>query len=192
MTITKSSCGGVLLCLTLSFLSLHGQQTRAVQTSGSCREFVEKFYSWYVATAARESQEQAGYAALHYRSYLFSPVIVQALKEDSEAQDKAGSELVSLDGDPFAGGDGVAEGYVVERATVKNGRCWAEVHGVWDAKEDDTADITPELVIKSDKWLFVNFYFPDMSSPKGWNLLSALKALRNGRKQNRSPKDHEP
>jgi hypothetical protein len=66
----------------------------------------------------------------------------------------------------------------VERTTIRDGRCWAEVHGVWESKESEAPDVTPELVRKDGRWLFVNFYFPSPTAPKGWNLLSVLKALR--------------
>ena len=45
-------------------------------------------------------------------------------------------------------------------------------------------DIIPELVIKNGNWIFVNFSFPT----QGWNLLGALKALREGERQGRSSK----
>jgi hypothetical protein len=95
---------------------------------------------------------------------------------------------VSLDGDPFVGGDGLGEGYIVDRVTIKDERCLAEVHAVWDGKKNEAPDVTPELVLKNGKWLFVNFYFPIPLDPKCWNLLNALKALREGEKQDRSSK----
>jgi hypothetical protein len=76
-------------------------------------------------------------SALRYRSYLFSSDIVQQIEEDTKAQDKAGSDLVSLDGDPFVGNDGFGERYIVERITIKDDVCWAEVHAVWNGKEGE-------------------------------------------------------
>jgi len=159
-----------------------GQQKPPQYTSNSCHDFVGEFYSWYLENASKD-QERDGGVALKYRSDSFSPAIVQALREDNEAQEKAGSELVSLDGDPFVGADGLAGSYIVEKVTVKELSCWAEVHGVWDGKEDQTTDVIAELAIRNHKWLFVNFYFPTPSNPKGWNLLSGLRALREGEKR---------
>jgi hypothetical protein len=173
-------------CSAITF-RLSGQERKPQSTGVSCREFVQEFYSWYLANVSKD-QERDGGVALKHRSYLFSPAIVEALREDDEAQVKAGSDLVSLDGDPFVGGDGLGEGYMVEKVTVKDGLCLAEVHAIWDGKKNETPDVTPELVIKNGKWTFVNFYFPSPSDPKGWNLLSALKALREGEKQGRSYK----
>jgi hypothetical protein len=169
----------VFLCLVFS-LSTSGQEKQPRNANSSCREFVGKFYSWYLANASKTRPGPASRIALKYRSYLFAPALVQALKEDDEAQEKAGSDLVSLDGDPFVGADGLSEGYVVEKVTVTDERCWAAVHAVRAGKEDETPDVTAEVQIKNGAWRFVNFYFPSESDPKGWDLLGALKALRKG------------
>jgi hypothetical protein len=158
------------------------QQSPPKDTSNSCRKFVEEFYSWYRTKTINDPVRDGG-VALKERSYSFSLAIVQALREDIEAQVKAGSDLVSLDGDPFVGADGLAGNYIVEKVTVKNQSCWAEVHGVWEGKEDRNPDVIPELAIRNHKWRFVNFYFPTPSNPRGWDLLSALRALREGEKK---------
>ncbi len=190
MTVLRLTSVAFFLGLALR-VSLSGQERRPQSTSNSCREFVEKFYSWYLANPSKENRWRAGDVALKYRSYLFSSAIVEALQKDNEAQDKAGSDLVSLDADPFVGADGLAENYIVKKVTVKDGRCWAEVHAVW-GEDDEAPDVTPELTIKNGKWRFVNFYFPSPSSPKGWDLLGALKELREGRKQYGYGKDKKP
>ena len=128
-------------------------------------------------------------SALKYRSYLFSSDIVQQIKEDTNAQDKAGSDLVSLDGDPFVGNDGFGERYIVDRITIKDGVCWAEVHAVWNEKENESPDVTAELVVKGGGWIFANFYYPSPSGPDSLNLLGELKALREMRKQSQSTGD---
>ena len=158
-------------------------RSQSQDDSRSCRQFVRNFYSWYLATASKATEAKAGDVALERRSYLFSAPLLQALRKDKEAQAKAGSDLVSLDGDPFVGGDGISEGYIVGKVTMNGERCWAEVHAVWNKKKDAVPDVTAELMGKNDRWLFVNFYFPTGSDPKGWNLLTALEALRRGEKQ---------
>jgi hypothetical protein len=109
--------------------------------------------------------------------------LARQIREDSEAQDKAGSDLVSLDGDPFIGADGYGERYIVEKITIENEKCLAEVHAVWGRKEDDKPDVMPILVLKKGKWIFVDFYFPGPSSPNGWSLLEYLKELREEQKK---------
>lgn len=170
---------------------LSGQERKPISTETSCRQFVQEFYSWYVADTSKDPVRDRG-VALKHRSFLFSPAIIQAIQEDNEAQRKAGTDLVSLDGDPFVGADGLAQAYIVEKVTATDGQCKAEVHAVWDEKEDKTPDVIPELAIKNGKWLFVNFRFPSPSDPKGWDLLGALKALRKGEKQDRSGKGGKP
>ncbi len=170
-------CIGLCLCLILA-IPLFGQEGRQRDTSDSCREFVGEFYAWYLANALRANRFSDSDIALKARPYLFSQNLVRQLKEDSEAQEKAGSDLVSLDFDSFLGGDGPAERYIVERIAIKDGRCWAEVYGVWQGKENRAPDVTPELLFKNDRWRFVNFYFPTPSAPKAGNLLDALAADR--------------
>lgn len=180
MAVLRSLSLFFFVYLALAF-SASGQKKPKQNTSNSCREFVVEFYSWYLAN---HNQGRAGDLALNDRPYLFSPAIVKALREDNEAQEKAGSDLVSLDGDPFVGADGFAERYIVEKITTKQGRCWAEVHAVWDGKEDEASDIIPELEVGNGKWRFRNFYFPSAANPKGWDLLGVLKVLREGENHN--------
>ena len=43
--------------------------------------------------------------------------------------------------------------------------------------------MTPELVLKNGRRMFVNFYFPSPSDPKAWSLLGALEADREAAKE---------
>ena len=193
MTILKAkACSGLCLCLTLSSL-VFAQERRQQDTNKSCREFVGTFYAWYLAKALRDNRGPTSDLALKYRRHIFSRDLFLQLSEDSEAQRKAGSDLVSLDGDPFIGADGPAERYVVERITTKDGRCWAEVHAVWSGKESATPDVTPELMLDSGRWIFVNFHYRDPSRP-GWSssLLDELKDLRHDREQGGAVKGRKP
>ena len=151
-----------------------------------------KFYTWYLTNALDRNRFSDSDIALKSRSYLFSPDLVQQLKEDSDAQKKAGSDLVSFGADPFLGGDGPAERYIVRRITIKDAKCWAEVHGVREGKETETPEVTPELRRKDGRWFFVNFYFPSPSDPKAVNLLTGLKELREFRKQYGAANDKKP
>jgi hypothetical protein len=173
-------CIGLFLCMTLC-VPLLGLRRQNEETSKSCRDFVEGFYAWYLANALGPNQLPKSDLAWKSRPYLFSPDLVRQLREDFEAQEKAGSDLVSLDADPFVGGDGPAERYIVKGITIKDGKCWAEVHGVREGKESEKPDVTPELVFPDGRWRFVNFFFPGPSAVKGWNLLGALKADREFR-----------
>jgi len=191
MRVLKSISLVFFLCFAVSF-SVSCQERRPESPSDSCRKFVGKFYSWYLAADSKGDQGPAGSVALKYRPYLFSRAIVEAVRGDYEAQEKAGSDLVSLDGDPWVGADGLSEKYIVEKVTATNGRCLAEVHAVWEGKEDEAPDIIPELSISNGRWRFVNFYFPSPSNPRGWDLLSALKALRKEGKRSPLDKNKKP
>jgi hypothetical protein len=182
MRVPKSILLVFFLYLGLSS-SVSSQERGPRSGSSSCRRFVEEFYSWYLAADSKGDQGPAGSVALKYRPYLFSRAIIQAVRGDYEAQEKAGSDLVSLDADPFVGADGLGEGYFVGKVKVRNGTCLAEVHAVWEGKEDESPDVIPELAIKNGGWLFVNFFFPSPSNPKGWDLLGALKGMREDEKK---------
>jgi hypothetical protein len=177
MTIPKA-CIGLCLCLTFS-ISLSSQESGRTQADNkSCRDFVGTFYTWYFPIASRNNRVPASDFALKERAYVFSSELLWRLREESEVQKRAGSDIVDLDADPFFSSDGPGKGFVLEKITIKDDRCWAELHTVWAGKEDATPDVTPELAFEDGRWLFVNFYYPSPSNPKALNLLSELKAIR--------------
>jgi len=177
------TCIGLFLCLTLT-LPVFGQEKRPQDTRKSCREFVESFYGWYLKAAARNDIGPAGDLALRNKPYLFSSELIRQIREDFEAQKRAGSDLVSLDGDPFIGADGPPERYVVEKITTTQDSCWADVHFVWDGEEVETPSVTPKMRFKDGRWRFVDFYFYSFSpssAPKRWSLLTKLRELQKSR-----------
>jgi hypothetical protein len=173
---------------------LGGQERQQQNRDKSCREFVETFYAWYVAKALSHGPVPAWDLALRYRPYVFSSKLLQELSEDSDAQKKAPGDLVGLDFDPFlATQDFPAERYVAERITVKDGRYWVEVHGVRRGKESESPDVTPELIFKNGRYIFVNFHYQDPSRPGwSWDLLRELNDLRGYRKQGSGGKSKKP
>jgi hypothetical protein len=171
-------CMSVLLCLVFLVTAFGQQEQKANNTKKSCGEFVARFYAWYLRLPVKQKQIPKSEAALKARPYLFSDELLRDLREDSNAQEKAGSDLVSLDADPFLGTNGPFERYAVETITTKDATCWVEVHGVLDGKESETPDVTPELLLKNGRWRFINFYYPGPSDPKASNLLNALKVGR--------------
>ena len=165
---------------------LFGQEKRQQDTRESCREFVESFYGWYLTAAPRNNLGPAAELALKEKPYLFSSELIRQVREDFEAQEKAGSDLVSLDADPFIGADGPPERYVVEKITTKQNSCWADVHFVWDGKQVEAPSVTPKMRFQDGRWRFVDFYFYSFSpsgAPKRWSLLSELTKLRKSRKK---------
>jgi hypothetical protein len=192
MAVSKTKiCSGSFLCLIIPGL-LGGQERRQQSLDKACREFVGTFYAWYLAKAVMESRGPAWNLALRYRRYIFSSDLFRQLSEDSEAQRKAGRDIVGLDFDPFLNTQDRGERYIVEKTTIRDGTCWADVYGVWDGKESSTPNVRPKLVRKGGPWIFVNFYYPDPSKPKPWDLLSELKELREAREQGADVKDNGP
>lgn len=182
MKLVMSVCVGLCLCFVFSIAAFGQERHQSNDAAASCQAFVTRFYTWYLGLPVKQKQMRKSDVALKSRPYLFSSELVRQLREDSNAQEKAGSDLVSLDADPFLA-DGAAERYSVRKVTLNGRQCWAEVHGVWEGKESTTPDVTPELLLNTDRWVFVNFYFPSPSSSKGWNLLDELKAAREMQKK---------
>ena len=194
MTISKANIlSGSFFCLIIPSL-LVGQERRQQSLDKSCREFVETFYAWYVAKALSHGPVPASDVTLKDKPYVFSSELFQQLSEDSDAQEKAPGDLVGLDFDPFLDTqEGPAERYVAERITRKGGRYWVEVHGVRDGKESGSPDVTPELILKDGRWIFVNFHYQDPSRPGwSWDLLRELKDLRRYREQSNGGKSKKP
>ena len=187
MTIFKARiCSGPFLCLIIPSL-LVGQERGQQSLDKSCREFVRTFYAWYMGNAFGVPDEAPWNLALKYRPYVFAKDLFLQLSADSEAQSKAGSDIVGLDSDPFLNTQDRGERYAVEKVTIKDGKCWADVYGVWNGKESKTPNVRPELVRKGRRWVFVNFHYPDPSRPGWpWDLLTDLKELRESREQDKA------
>jgi hypothetical protein len=169
--------GALCLCLIVS-VSVFGQERPRQGYETSCREFVTTFYKWYLDVSLKHDPLSASDRALRDRPSLFSSELSWRLREASQVQEKAGSDLVGLDIDPFSGPDGSGEQSVVEKVTVKDNHCWAEIHFVWNGEKDAAPDVTPELIADGRRWSFVNFYYPSPTDTKASDLLSDLKAAR--------------
>lgn len=175
MTISKTKIyGGVFLCLILCSLLL-GQDNEQRDMNKPCRKFVETFYLAHSPFPG--GQVPALESTLKDDRGVFSSDLFLQLSEDSEAQRKAGGDIVGLDFDPFLACQDCTLSYRVEKTTIRDGRCWAEVHRGGDEK----ASVTPELVFRDGRWVFVNFHYPNPERPEFENLLSLLKSLREFR-----------
>jgi FlaG/FlaF family flagellin (archaellin) len=89
----------------------------------SCRDFVQRFYDWYVPIALKDNAGNPSDRALRYKSHAFSPELLTQLKEDSTAQAKAKGEIVGLDFDPFLNSQHPGERYTAEKVVGKRDRC---------------------------------------------------------------------
>lgn len=149
----------------------------------SCRDSVQAFYDWYVPKALKNSEMPASDLALRYKAALFSPDLLRALREDSQAQAKAKGEIVGLDFDPFLNAQDPSEHYVLRDVSVKDGRCSVEVYSVTSGKKSAKTAVIPELMFKSGQWVFMNFHYGKSKRAEDENLLSILKTLRADRQK---------
>jgi hypothetical protein len=189
---TQKACITFCLCLALS-VSVSGEERLKRSSGKSCREFVATFYKWYLAIALRNNRLPDSAFALKDKPHAFSSELLRQLREESEVQKRAGPDLVGLEHDPFFGGDGAGEGFTVDKITIKDDRCWAEIHNIWDGKKYERPDVTPELALKEGRWIFVDFYYPNPSDPqKTFSLLSELNEMRKDWKKLGLVKDEKP
>jgi hypothetical protein len=143
----------------------------------SCRDFVQGFYDWYVPKALKVNVRPAD-LVLKYKSSAFSPELLRALREDSEAQARSPEKLVSLDFDPFLNTQDPSQRYVVGSITLKGDRYWAEVYSVTLGRKSAMPAVVAELTLKNGQWMFVNFHYGKSERSADENLVSTLKALR--------------
>jgi hypothetical protein len=169
----RTICAGVFLFLALSW-TVAGSPP---DLQKSCRDFVQGFYDWYVPKALKVNVRPAN-LVLKYKSSAFSPELVRALQEDSEAQAKSPHQLVGLDFDPFLNSQDPSQRYVVGNVTVKGDRYWVEVYSITLGKRSPKPDVVPELMLKDGQWIFMNFHYGKSERSADENLVSTLKALR--------------
>ncbi len=131
----------------------------------------------------RNNVEPAWDIALKLKPQMFSHKLFEQLSEDSSAQDKAGRNLVGLDFDPFLNCQDCGEQYKVKKVIQTNGKCRAEVHGMWPDKESEKPDVIPYLIIENGHWVFEDFLYPNPSRPEFKSLASQLKYLRELRQK---------
>jgi hypothetical protein len=147
----------------------------------SCRNFVQKFYNWYLPAPYGEPRTgRDADAALRQR--FLSPELFRDLKIDYDAQAKVTGEIVGLDFDPFLNAQNTWERCVIGKITHKKDSYWVEVFGFWDGKKSAKPDVVPELVLKNGKWRFVNFHY-EKELPH-YDLKNVLKDLRKERQTN--------
>lgn len=170
----------LLFCVfLLSACSLQAQK-ELQDRQKSCLHFAQAFYNWYVTEVFKDFKANNGQtpwqAAVKYKRNPFSRELTQALVE-SDVEAEADGDPV-LDFDPILNSQDPADRYVVRSVTRKNGRYWANVYGVWTRPVPDQgkrAQVVAEMVFKNNRWFFVNFHYPNSTSPDNENLLSILR-----------------
>jgi len=183
MRISKTMVYWILFLLLALPCSPLAQEKSSQDIQKSCRDFVQKFYDWYVPKTQKLSAERTWDLALKYRRSSFSAELVRRLSEDSDAQAKVAGEIVGLDFDPFLNSQDPDEHFVVGKVRTSGDSCRAEVHGVRSGKRSEEPDVVVELALKHGRWLFVNFHYEKAENPARENLLSLLKSLRENRQR---------
>jgi len=146
-------------------------------TRTSCQAFVQGFYDWYVPLALQERAVRTWDFAVKRKPNVFSPQLRRAIKQDSDAQQKASKttgELVGLDFDPFLNSQDPSKRFAVESVTAKGTGCRVTVYGV---SEGEREKVTPEVKLEHGHWQFINLQYEFDGHPD--DLLSILKLLRS-------------
>lgn len=173
----------------LNLVLLAGAASSLGQTSGlsvpakACREVAQSFYDWYVPMALKEKEMSYSDVAMRDKASLFSPELIRALNEDSQAQKKTEDEIVGLDFDPFLNTQDLAQHYVLRNVTAKGDQCMVDVHSVESGRTSSKADVVAELALKDGKWIFVNFHYGKSQWSADENLIDILRKLREDREQ---------
>ena len=170
----------LLLCILLLGLGSLQAQKELLNSEQSCLDFTQAFYNWYITEVFKDFKTNNGeapwHAALNYEGNPFSHELTRALI-NSDAEAKADGDPV-LDFDPILNSQDPADRYVVRSVTRKNGRYLANVYGVWSRPVSDQGkepQVVAEIVFKGSRWQFVNFHYPDSTSPDNENLLRILR-----------------
>ena len=158
-----------LLVLLMCPLTLQAQNFHYVGSSS--REFVERFYKWYVPLALNDQINRSWDAALKLTPPPFRPELTKLLRDDSVAQAKC-KELVGLDFDPFLYTQDPAQAYVVGKIAHSGPDYRAEIYSVNRGIQSNEPGLIAEFIQEEGHWFFVNFYY---LSPKG-DLLTVLKS----------------
>ena len=175
---------GVVIAVT-GASCVFAQDTEQRRNEKSCRDFVQQFYDWYVPNM-RKPHHSGGlfaYDVLRQRPQWFHPDLLQMLKEDSEANEKAGrmGMIDGLDFDPFLNTNGdFGLKAMVKEVRVHDGKCLATVIGIDRGKK--IGKVEPELVTTGASWTFTNFHYGSQFS-KDDNLVAILTLLSDNRKK---------
>ena len=163
--------------------ALPAQQQGDLQTSKSVHDFVQQFYGWYVPQALSNHHGSAWDLALKDKGDEFSPNLLQASKEDSDAQAKAKNDIVGLDFDPFLNTQDPCKRYEVGTVTQTGSDYRVEVYGICSGKKKAKPDVVCEVGRRNSRWEFVNFHYPNLMKDysNSADLLAILKLLREQR-----------
>ena len=159
-------------------LAVAALQAQEAKPEDSVRKFAQDFYRWYVPIAFKENKGPAFGIAIKQRPSSFSPQLLQALRDDAEAQAKAIGEMVGLDFDPFLNSQDPSNHYVIGQINRKTDGYWVDIHTSKSEETHAKSRIIAVVNQSGGHWFFSNFRFPD-----GGDLLETLQGLKHDRQQ---------
>jgi hypothetical protein len=139
--------------------------------------FVQDFYNWYTPKALADGPIPACKFVVDNRIANFNHELLNALKEDIEAQEKVEGEIVGIDFDPFLASQDPCERYEAGRVINKGAHYLVEIHSICSGIKNNNVDVTADLIRENNRWIFVNFLYSDNN-----DLINVLKYLRESRK----------
>jgi hypothetical protein len=150
----------------------------------SCQDFVQGFYTWYVARDSANGKLRTAAPAwddvVRLRPEALSPELLGLLKDDLAASEASPDEIVGLDWDPFLASQDPSSKFEVDSVSILGDRCNAWVEGIEKGRKRES--VGPELIRSGETWAFVNFHYKGQPPPDE-NLISTLKVLRDERKK---------
>ena len=171
---------GVLLFISCC---LAQAQTKSSDPSDSARQFVQKFYDWYIPGILKPSGGKKPFR-WQQRASDFDAKLFRALKADEDAQAKVPGEIVGLDWDPFVANQDPCEHNTAKKVRISGRVYFVDVHNVCNGQEDEKVHVVAEVARENDQWVFVNFRYPaEQPGEKDSDLLTILKALREDRQK---------
>jgi hypothetical protein len=172
-----------ILFAPISSLAQAARATTPPNLTQSCRKFVQEFYDWYAPKVLEETAQGEGSLQLAFRERKehFSQELIQALREDSEAEQKAGGLIVGIDFDPILNGQDIEDAYAAGNVSQRGKFYFVEVYGVSAGKKKSEPDLVPELQFRNGNWVFVNFHYGKRRGNS--DLLTILKMLREQRER---------
>jgi hypothetical protein len=166
-----------LACLVLAAATPAVAQRPQQPSTRALPQYVQRFYDWYVPRAHQRTQHPAYWEALSFKASFLAHPLLRALRADSAAQAHAPGEQVGLDFDPFVNSQDPCERYEVGATTHRNQSYWVEVHGICGGRRHPTPDVTVDVVLVNQAWVFVDFHYPNMHT----DLLAVLQTLHQAR-----------
>jgi hypothetical protein len=155
-------------------------------TADDAKQFVQRFYDWYVPYGAAHSDAAA--LTQPEMKAAFAPELLRALLEDVEAARKNPGEIVGLDFDPVTNSQDPCARYKAFRAHQTGDTYWVDVGWTPDCpidRQGREVAVTVQLTCSSPTTCSIfNLQYP---GPPPSDLRSDLKQLHDQRGRHTSP-----